>query len=145
MTTNSGKYLEVIGHARAVFLMYRLISSAKDTADLSIGFDRDRRRRPDKLTSNENIEGKHLVKIMLKDVFGFAKHPENAIYGLGYKLTLTWNKDEAVLDKAVGFADDRNKIDLIHFYVPPYIPSIQQPGILSKQIISETHTGIRYV
>ena len=44
---------------------------------------------------------------MLKDVFGFAEQQEEATYGLGYKLTLTRNKDDAVLDKAAGIADAR--------------------------------------
>ena len=55
---------------------------------------------------------------MLKDVFGFAEHHEKATYGLGYKLNLKRNKDEAVIDKAEGIADARNKIDHIHCYVP---------------------------
>ena len=33
---------------------------------------------------------------MLKDVFGFAELQEKATCGLGYKLTLTRNKDDAV-------------------------------------------------
>ena len=51
---------------------------------------------------------------MLKDVFGFAEHQEKATYGLGYKLTLTRNKDVAVIDKAGGIADARIRIDHIH-------------------------------
>ena len=31
------------------------------------------------------IKGKYHVKIMLKDVFGFAEHQEKATYGVGYK------------------------------------------------------------
>ena len=82
---------------------------------------------------------------MLKDISGFAEHKEKATYGLGYKLTLTRNKDDAVIDKAAGIADARIKIDHIHWYVPHYIPSIQQQGILSKQILNKTPTELRYV
>ena len=82
---------------------------------------------------------------MLKDVFGFAKHQEKATYGLGYKLTLTRNKDDAVLDKANGIADARIKIDHIHWYVPHYTPSIKQQSIMSKQILNKTPTELRYV
>ena len=46
---------------------------------------------------------------MLKDVFGFAEHQEKATYGLGYKLTLTSNKDDAVLDRTAAIADARVK------------------------------------
>ena len=42
MTTTSGKHLEDISHAHIVSLMYKLITSVKDTHDLFIGFDRDR-------------------------------------------------------------------------------------------------------
>ena len=77
------------------------------------------------LAQNKNVKGKYHLRIMLKDVFGFAKHKEKATYGLGYKLTLTRNKVEAVIDKAGGIADARIKIDHIHWYVAHYTPSIQ--------------------
>ena len=82
---------------------------------------------------------------MLKDVFGYAEHQEKATYGLGYKLTLTRNKDDAVIDKAGGIADARIRIDHIHWYVPHYTPSIQQQSTLSKQILSKTPTEFIYV
>ena len=82
---------------------------------------------------------------MLKDIFGFAEHQEKGTYGLGYKLTLTRNKDEAVIDNVAGIADARNKIDHIHWYIPHYIPSISQQGIMSKQFLNETPTELRYV
>ena len=41
LTTSSGKHLEDINHAHIVSLMYRLITSARGSNDLSIGFDRD--------------------------------------------------------------------------------------------------------
>ena len=42
---------------------------------------------------------------MLKDVFGFAECQENATYGLGYELTRTRNKVEAVIYKSGGVAE----------------------------------------
>ena len=145
LTTSSGKHLEDIGHAHLVSLMYKIITSSKDSNDLSIGFDNSRNRRRDELTLNKNTKRKYHVKIMLKGVFGFAEHQEKATYGLGYKLTLTRNKDEAVIDKANAIADARIRIDHIHWYVPHYIPSIQQQSTLSKQILSKTPTELRYV
>ena len=59
------------------------MTSTKDTDDLSIGFDRDRGRRQVELNYNKNIEGKHHVRIMLKDIFGFAEHQEKATNSLG--------------------------------------------------------------
>ena len=145
LATSSGKHLEDISHAHLVSLMYKLITSSKDMNDLSIGFDNSRNRRRNELALNKNIKGKYHVKIMLKDVFGFAEHQEKDTSGLGYKLTLTRNKDDAVIDKAGGIADARIRIDHIHWYIPHYTPSIQQQSTLSKQILSKTPTELRYV
>ena len=50
---------------------------------LSIGFDRNPNRRKDELSVNKSVKGKYDVRIMLKDIFGFAEHQEKATYGLG--------------------------------------------------------------
>ena len=73
LATSSGKHLEYISHAHLVSLMYKLITSSKDSNDLSIGFDSSRNRRRDELALNKNIKGKYHVKTMLKDVLGFAE------------------------------------------------------------------------
>ena len=145
LTTSSGKHLEDSNHAHIVSLLYKLINSSKNSDDLSIGFDRSRKRRRDELAQNKNVKGKYHVKIMLSDIFGFAECQEKATFRLGYKLTLTRNRDEGVIDKVAGIAEARIKIDHIHWYVPHYIPSMAQQGILSKQIINETPTELRYV
>ena len=82
---------------------------------------------------------------MLKDNFGFAEHQEKTTYGLGYRLTLTRNKDDAIIDKAACLADARIKNGHIHWYIPQYTPSNQQKGVLSKQKSSKTSTEIRYI
>ena len=125
--------------------MYKLLISSKDSNDLSISSDRSRNRRKDGLDQNKNVKGKYHLRIMLKDVFGFAEHREKATYGRGYKLTLTRNKVEAVIDKAGGFADARNKTDHIHWYLPFCNPSMQQQSKKSKQILNKTPTELRYV
>ena len=89
LTTSSGKHLEDNSHAHLVSLMYKLIKSSRDSNDLSIAFDYSRSRRKDELALKKDIKGKYHVKIMLKDVFGFAEHQEKATHGLDYKLTLT--------------------------------------------------------
>ena len=131
LTTSSGKHLENISHAHIVSLMYRQITSTKTSDDLSTGFDRSLNRRRNELINIKNLKGKYNLQILLKDVFGFAEHHDEANYGLGYKLTLTRNKDDSVIDKAAGVVD--------------YTPSIQQHGILSKQFLSKTPTELRYV
>ena len=67
--------------------------------DLPIGFDPDRNRRQRELTINKTQKGKYHITIYLKDIFGFAEHQDKGTYGLGYKLTLTRNTNNAVLNK----------------------------------------------
>ena len=125
--------------------MCKLITSSKDSDDVFIGFDCSRKSRVDELTANKNVKGKNHLRITLRDVFGCAEQQEKATYGLGYKLTLTRDNDNAVIDKAGGFADARIKNDHIHWYIPHYTPSIQLQSILSHQILSLTPTELRYV
>ena len=143
LATSSGKHLEKIDHAHIVSLMYKLLSSSKGSDDLSIGFDRDRGRRQRELTNNKSQKGKYHVRIYLKDVFGFAEYQEKGTYGLGYKLTLTRNTDNAVLNKANAINNGKIKINAIEWYVPHYTPSIQQQSILSKQFLNKTPTQIQ--
>ena len=145
LTTSSGKQLKDISHAHLLSLMYILLASSKNSDDLSIGFHRSRNIKKDELAQNKNVKGKYHVRIMLKDIFDFAEHQEKATYGLGYKLTLTRNKDEAVIDKVAGIADARIKIHHILWYVPHYTPSMSQQGIMSTQILNKTPPELRYV
>ena len=69
LTTSSGKHLEEISHAHIVSLMYKLLTSSKDSDDLSTGFDRNRGRRKNELTNNKTIKGKYHIRIYLKDIF----------------------------------------------------------------------------
>ena len=59
LTTSSGKHLENIDHAHVMSLMYKLLTSSRDSDDLSIGFDRDRNRRTRELINNKNVKGKY--------------------------------------------------------------------------------------
>ena len=55
ITGSSGKHLEYFDHSQNVSLIYKLLTSSKDSDDLSIGFDRDRNRRQRNLTNNKYI------------------------------------------------------------------------------------------
>ena len=57
LQSSSGKHIEEINHSHIVCLMYKLIISARNSDDLSIGFDRDRGRRQRELTNNNGIKG----------------------------------------------------------------------------------------
>ena len=72
LTTSSRKYLEVNSHAEIVSLLYILRPSSRGSDDLSIGFDRDRKKRRDELTRKKNTKGKYNLRIMLKVVLDFA-------------------------------------------------------------------------
>ena len=83
LTTSNGKHLEEVTLADKFSLMYKPKTSAKDTDDLSVGFDWDRGRRQRELFKNKNVKGKNRMKSMLRDRFSFAEHHEKAAYGLG--------------------------------------------------------------
>ena len=113
LRSSSGKHNEENNHAHIVCLLYRLITSARNTDDLSIGFDRDPGRRQRELTKNKNIKDKYHVTIMLKDIFDFAQHQRKGTYGPGYKLTLTRNSDNAVLNKANAINNAKIQVNII--------------------------------
>ena len=121
------------------------MTSARDTDDLSIGFDRDCGRRQRGLTNNKTQKGKFYLRVMLKDEFGFYQCQEKGTFGLGYKLTLTRNTDNVVLNRDNGINNAKIKINAVGWYVPQYTPSISNQAVLSKQILSKTPTELQYV
>ena len=68
LTTSSGKRLENIDHAQIVSLLYKLLSSSRDSDDLSIGFDRSRDKRKRELLNNKTQKGKFHLRIYHKMV-----------------------------------------------------------------------------
>ena len=125
LTASSGRQLEYINHAHIVSSMYRLITWSRGSDDLSIGFDRSCDRRQRELTK-KNSESKFNLRNNLGDIFGFAEHQETRTYGLGYKLTLTKNTDNAVLNKNNSINNGKFKINAIEWYVPHYRPTPEQ-------------------
>ena len=79
LTISSGKHLKDFSHAHIVSLRYKLITSARRSDDLSIGFDRHRVRRQRELTSNKNVKAKFHLRIMLKGVFSLAEHQKKLL------------------------------------------------------------------
>ena len=67
---------------------------------------------------------------MLRDDVGFVEHQDKACYGLRYKLTLTRNNDNAVLNKAPGIANAKNNFSNLNWYVPHHTHSISQEVFL---------------
>ena len=125
--------------------MFKLITSSKNSDELSIGFDRSRNRRRDELAQNKNVRGKYHLRIMLKEVFRFAECHEKATRGLGCKLTLTRNKGDAVLDKTLGIAVAGVRTDHLHLYIPHYTPSMQHQNFLANQVLSKSPTELKHI
>ena len=144
LTTSSGKHKENIDHAHIVSLMYKLLSSSRDSDDLSIGFDRSRDKRKRELLNNKTQKRKFHLRIYLKDVLGFAEYQEVGTFGLSYRLTLTRNNDNAVLNKNDAINNAKIKINGIEWYVPHYIPSIDEYNKLKIQIKIKTPTNLHY-
>ena len=143
LTTSSGKHLENIDHAHIVSLMYKLLSSSRGD-DLSIGFDRSGDRRKQELLNKKTQKGKFHLRIHLKDVFGFAEFQEVGSFGLSYRLTLTRNTDNAVLNKNDATNNAKIKINGIEWYVSHYEPSLEEYTKLQTQIKNKTPTNLHY-
>ena len=145
LTTTSGNPLEDIIHAYIVSLMYKLLTSSRGSDDLSIGFDRDHNRRKLELTNNKNTKGNYHVRIYSKDIFGFAEHLEKVTYGLGYKLILTKNSDNAILNKNNATASGRIQIKSLGWYVTHYKSFFDQERVLMKQIVAKIPTALQNI
>ena len=124
--------------------MYELLTSSKDSEDLSIGFDRNRGRRKNEISNNKSVKGKYRIRIYLKDILGFSEHQEKGTYGLGYKLTLTRNTDNAVLNKAAATNNAKVKINSLVWYVPHYSPNLEEYNNLMNQIKTNSPTLFHY-
>ena len=80
----------------------------------------------------------------MKDIFGFAQHQQKCSYCLGYKLTLTRNTDNAVLNKGNATNFGKIKISSFDWYVPHYTPSSTEQNILMNLIIKKMAIELRY-
>ena len=68
LTASSGKHLEDFSQAYIAFLMHNLISSVKETDDLSLGFNRDPIRREKRLT-NKKIRKENIMSDIWSKTF----------------------------------------------------------------------------
>ena len=141
LTTSIRKHLENIDHAP---LMYKILPSSGDSDDLSTGFDRSRDGRKRELTNNNKIKGKYHLRIYLKEFFGFAEHQKTGTFGLGYKLPLTRNTDNTLLNKDYATNNAIVKISGIEWYVPHYVPSLEEFNNLLNQTARKTPTNLQY-
>ena len=145
LATSNGKHIEETSQAHIVSLMNKLIPSSRRSDDLSLSFDRSRDRTQHELTINKKIKRNYHMTITLKYNFGYAKHQEKAVLGLGYNLTLPRNTDNAVLNEKNAMNNAKIKIFAIQLYVPQYTTSLEQQTIFSNQIVKKIPTELQNV
>ena len=63
---------------------------------------------------------------------------------MGYKLALTRNSDNVVLNKANAVNEAKIIIKAISWHVPHYTPSVKQQTILMNQIVKKLPTELKY-
>ena len=83
------------------------------------------------------------MTLMLKDIFGFAKHQEKGTNGLDYRLILIRKNDRALLNKA-NENNNAKKINSIDWYVTNNTPSLWEENTLLKQIANKKPTELEY-
>ena len=150
LTSSSVKKIEEIDNAHVICLRYKLISSSRDSNNLSIAFYRSIEVREREITDNKTTKGKYQVRIYLKDIFGFAENQYNCTYGLGYKLTLQRNSNNHVISHLYGTDAEnlalagRDIINDLSWYIPHYTPSISNQKSMLENIISKSATELSY-
>ena len=143
LTTSSGKHLEKVDNLHLISLMYKLLTSTKSTSHLMYGFEENLSVRRQELTNNKNEKGTFFVRIKLKDLFGFADQ-EKITYGLGYTLTLKRNNNNDAILRSVGVDAAKVVIKDIGWYIPHYVPSLENQQFVMDQILNKDPTELSY-
>ena len=143
LTTSSGKHLEKVDNLHLISLMYKLLTSTKSTSELLYGFEESTSVRRQELTNNKNEKGTFFVRIKLKDLFGFADQ-EKITYGLGYTLTLKRNNNNDAILRSVGVDAAKVVIKDIGWYIPHYVPSLENQQFVMDQILNKDPTELSY-
>ena len=143
LTTSSGKHLEKVDNLHLISLMYKCLTSTKSTSQLLYVFEESETIRRQELTNNKNEKGTFFVRIKLKDLFGFADQ-EKITYGLGYTLTLKRNTNNDAILRSVGVDAAKVVIKDIGWYIPHYVPSIENQQLVMDQILNKVPTELSY-
>ena len=128
LTTSSGKHLEKVDNLHPICLMYKLLTSVQQTSQLMYGFEESTTIRRQELTNNKTEKGTFVVRLKLKDLFGFADQ-ENITYGLDYTLTLKRNSSNDVVFRTNGVDDAKVVVKDISWYIPHYVPSLENNNL----------------
>ena len=75
LTTRSGNFLECIKYASVECLIHRIVTSSRDSKDLSIGFDESNQRREQGSTKIKEapIKSRAHPRKFLKGLFGYVE------------------------------------------------------------------------
>ena len=144
LTTSSGKHLEKNDNLHPISLMYKLLTSNQQTSQLMYGFEESQATRRQELTNNKTEKGTFFVRIRLSDIFGFADQ-EKITYGLGYTLTLKRNNNNDPIIRDNGVDAAKINIKDISWYIPHYIPSMENQQLVMDQILDKDPTEIYYM
>ena len=144
LTTSSGKHLEKVDNLHSISLMYKLLTSNQQTSQLMYGFEESQATRRQELTTNKTEKGTFFVRIRLSDIFGFADQ-EKITYGLGYTLTLKRNNNNDPIIRDNGVDAAKINIKDISWYIPHYIPSMENQQLVMDQILDKDPTELYYM
>ena len=143
LTTSSGKHLEKIDNLHPICLMHKLLTSTSQTSQLLYGFEENLSVKRQELPNKKNEKGTFFVRIKLKDLFGFADQ-EKITYGLGYTLTLKRNTNNDAILRSVGVDAAKVVIKDIGWYIPHYVPSLENQQLVMNQILNKDPTELFY-
>ena len=144
LTTSSGKRLEKVDNLHPICLMHKLLTSTHQTSQLMYGFEESQATRRQELTNNKTEKGTFFVRIRLSDIFGFADK-EKITYGLGYTLTLKRNNNNDPIIRDNGVDAAKINIKDISWYIPHYVPSLENQQLVMNQILDKDPTELYYI
>ena len=149
LTSSSGKKIEEIDKAHVICLMHSLISSKRDSDNLSYGFHRINEARERELTKKYSTNGNYHARIYSKVVFGFAKYQDNCPHGLSFKLNVQRKSNILVLSHLAVANDAPNHalaggvtLDDRSLYVPLDCPKLSNRKLKLGHIVSKTATEL---
>ena len=144
LTTSSGKHLEKVDNLHPICSMHKLLTSTHQTSQLMYGFEESQATRRQELTNNKTEKGTFFVRIRLSDIFGFADQ-EKLTYGLGYSLTLKRNNNNDPIIRDNGVDAAKINIKDISWYIPHYVPSLENQQLVMNQILDKDPTELYYI
>ena len=143
LVASSRKHVEKLDNLHPIFLMYELLTSTQQTSQLMDGFEESVTIRRHELTNHKTEKRTFFVRIKLKDLFGFADQ-EKITYGLGYTLTLKRNNNNDAIFRTAAVDAAKVVVKHISWYIPHYVPSIENQHLVLNQIINKDPTELYY-